>query len=91
MKSTRKQTKTVLHLPYRKAYTKERFLLVNIRGSYNCCYMFQYKILRCVMNFLKRRKLESPFACLPFSCHAHGITNIDRLASSLFIVRSVCL
>ena len=87
MKLTKKQTKTVLHLPYWKPDTKEKFLLIH--GSYDCCCMFQYKLLRCAMHFLKRENLSQ--LMLACHCHARGITNTDGLASSLIIVRSVYL
>ena len=87
MKLTKKQTKTVLHLPYWKPDTKEKFLLIH--GSYDCCCMFQYKILRCALTFLKSENLNQ--LMLAYHCHARGITNTDGLASSLITVRSVYL
>ena len=61
VKSTKKQTKIVLHLPYWKPDTKDRFLLIH--GSYNCCCMFQYTLLRCAMTFLTREDLCRLYAC----------------------------
>ena len=46
--------------------------------------MFQYKLLRCAMTYLKRCEDLSRLM-LTYHCHARGITNIDGLASSLFI------
>ena len=56
--STKKQMKMVLCLLYRKPDKKERFLLIH--GSYNCCCIFQYKLLCCV-------KAKLPYTCLPLS------------------------
>ena len=62
----------VLHLPYWKPDTKERFLLIH--GSYNCCCLFQYKLLLCHDLFLKRE--DSSRLMLAYHCLARGITNI---------------
>ena len=73
--------------PYWKPDTKEKFLLIHC--SYDCCCMFQYKLLRCAMTFLKRENLSQ--LMLAYHCHARGITNTDGRVSSLIIVRSVYL
>ena len=74
-------TRTVLEARY-----KERFLLIH--GWFNCCCMFQYKLLRSA-------KTKSPYgqACLPLSCTWYITTktgNLDKFAAYRTLIYKFC-